>query len=897
MSKHRSVLNLKASIEATPDNGGSAIVSLVGTAAEKGVSGYESVLAIRENVEKVADAATKVVGDSNPVLLQTIEVAKRIFDVGQQLPFIAPIFAVLQIIVDIEVRAREADAKCADLLERINFMVEHLAALDPSSVQPATQKVVSKMESVLKESASVIQTYRKQNAIVRRLNTNNKERFVNCAESIEACSRDLLFSLQIQQTTQLNILTRAVKVDAEDQAAQEFLDKNGGFEAVKNNPELVREFAGVMKLEMDDTVMTQLNANLADLFSQNQAAMEAVFKENMSTAVADGLSQLARTLTQLEREVVLACVQCGKDYRESTNAEGSCAFHETIYKGYSGRMACCGSNDPCKRTKHRPDHHCEYKYGAFFERSTGVLNYTDTVDYWMDLTANDFESEDNNQSFSCGRLLRWTAYATEIKTPTLLVIIGFVNPSSIGYHFAPYTAADLARIQAGIVDHTESLVIYRVHSAPNAYTMGEWIVSEDGVICGIRMTAKTASLRDPDVLVARFDPVTLERVGETEIVSKSFVSYKPASPYVIPAPVRIGASVPSGPLRPTRTDFKTRTSSPDFPVLLVNASTPPLKVNTETFSDRGDRFFGTVNIFNKHSEHVTILSASAAYRLLGDALYTQVDDLVIKNVSFPATIDPRKSLEVSFVAFVPRAEADLSMDVRWWNRSVVARFRPLRLRLTVTDLDGNDASTALEYVFKPFWESEELKDSELGIVTFHDTDRQTVYRYAVTKIYDNSGIVVGSTSYNEAGFNKLVYHAMVSGTTEIDLGVERVFEGRCVLRAWALVDLNCKRVYAIKLMMLPHESVKQRSQAAVAYVAVPDYGTNTETREVQYAVEHAAIPADIVAPPAAGEPLLDDTVDDLTSIDNNLARTATALEGLCAILKTLALHEKDRKEP
>lgn len=44
--------------------------------------------------------------------------------------------------------------------------------------------------------------------------------------------------------------------------------------------------------------------------------------------------------------------------------------------------ACCGSNVPCKRTRHRDTHHCDFPYAAFFEMARAINNYVDTVKLW-----------------------------------------------------------------------------------------------------------------------------------------------------------------------------------------------------------------------------------------------------------------------------------------------------------------------------------------------------------------------------------------------------------------------------------------------------------------------------------------------------------------------------------
>jgi hypothetical protein len=101
-------------------------------------------------------------------------------------------------------------------------VLEKVEAIDPLKV------VIEKMISTLKSAASLIQTYRKQGAIARRLNMSNSQNFVQMAQKIMACSQDLMLSLQIQQTGDLSVLSRSVPVDHQDEEAEIFVSTHGG---------------------------------------------------------------------------------------------------------------------------------------------------------------------------------------------------------------------------------------------------------------------------------------------------------------------------------------------------------------------------------------------------------------------------------------------------------------------------------------------------------------------------------------------------------------------------------------------------------------------------------------------------------------------------------------------
>jgi hypothetical protein len=139
----------------------------------------------------------------------------------------------------VEQKARDADVKCNDLLERINFMVSNLTVLERVPAIDPLIAVIERMNDTLKRSASLIQAYRKQGKIARRLNMSNGANFVAMAASIAACSQDLMLSLQIQQTGEISVLSRSVPTDSQDEAAKKFVQAHGGQDIIKVKGALV----------------------------------------------------------------------------------------------------------------------------------------------------------------------------------------------------------------------------------------------------------------------------------------------------------------------------------------------------------------------------------------------------------------------------------------------------------------------------------------------------------------------------------------------------------------------------------------------------------------------------------------------------------------------------------
>jgi hypothetical protein len=851
---------------------------------------------------------------SNSILQTAVQTLSQLTDVGTALPFIAPAFAIVKFIIDVEQKAREADAKCNDLLERITFMLSQLNVLKTVPVIDATKRVIDRMCDVLKNAASLIQAYRKQGIIARRLNVGNKERFISCAESINACCQDLMLSLQINQTSQLHVLTRSVPVDPEDQLANKFVTDHGGVDNIKSDPKLVAQFARDLNMKMDDDSLAHINENMTQLLQASQAQLEVSLKQTVSGAVIDGIKGLAAQMLEAEKEQVFKCVQCDKDYRNSTNGPAACSFHRGEYSSWNNSYPCCSTPHPCQYQSHRSAHHCEYPYGSFFERARGILNYVDTVDSWAEVEDTDLMN-DHTQKASVGQLLRWVSRGQRLEEPTILIKVGtvwFTEP----YFFDTFTANQLKQAV-----NSNKTLIFRTSPSDSEFAMAEWVLSQKGTIFAVRLTAKAATSKLPHVLICPIDISTCTKPGENIAVSKGgFRTYAPSSPYILPEKVRIGPELNDKPPRPTRTNFKTSTS-PALPVILKVASDPPLKANPFAFTDR-DIFEGSVSVFNKHPagsmNPITIASASALFRLIGDPVYLPVMSIKILDTQLPVTIDPRQSCTVRFQVAVPRSEEDAKLEVKWWDRAFIARNQPLRLKLVLQDIEDEEASLVLEHVFTPY-RLEKPADTDLDFLYF---DNPTIWeRYSIRVTKPNDAVITfAGTEVNAKQLRKIVYKSLHSGESEVDLGIgQEKSDGLWEWNVWALVDRPCRKVYAFKVLLKQGKKASKMTFGCLSYVLCPPYDEEdtkpNQTRAITYAVESAALPK--LEPYPVQEFLGEDGVDDvavttstatttsiaapatglgapqvisedihlrLVSIDNNLSRIATAVELLVETL-------------
>ncbi|THU87901.1 hypothetical protein K435DRAFT_730379 [Dendrothele bispora CBS 962.96] len=851
------------------------------------------------------------------------QVLDHLTDVSHVIPFVIPAVILLKVIIGVEKRARDVDIKCTDLVQRITFMVSHLPMLRNVEITDATRQVIDHMNDVLKVCASLIEAYRKQGTLARRLNLGNKDRFANCAKSLSDCTNDLMVSLQIHQTTKLEVLSKAVPVDQEDETAQAFVASHGGLQAVTTNEELVKQFASQTHLTLDEGFMEQLNDNITEVMGKNQQELERKLNETVSTSIVDSLKGLAAQMNEAEKEQTFTCVQCDKEFKESTNGEKSCSFHKADYDSWRRNHPCCGTKNPCQFGSHRAKHHCDYPYGPFFPYAYKITGYTDTVDTWAEVQDTNLESGES--PLACvGQLLRWQTRGGQPSEPTMLIRVGKIWYNQ-PYFLNTYTSKDL-EIISKVVHITHQRVIFRTSFQEDQFAMAEWVISLQGVITGVKLTAKVATSTKPFVKICPLNISSCSNSGDVVTLSEGGLrSYIPDSPYVLPETQRVGPELPYKPLRPLRTDFKTRTSA-NLPVILKPVSDPPLVANPEFASTERDQFIGSVSVFNKHASgsnnSISVSSIKAFYRLVGDDTYLPADSFeFIEETPLPLTIEPRQTWTMKFSVYVKRSEADIKLGIRWWNRAFIARKRPLRLKLVLTDIEDEEASLVLEYICHHF-EPEKVADDDLGFFYIDDANLYTRNHVHVVKRGDGE-IRVGDHDFDVKGLQKVVYKALKSGESEVDLEVGQEKNtgepGAWEWKAWALVDLSCQRIYAFKIL-ITRGIVGKDGFACMGYVACPDYGeVINEKKPIRYAEEKVPFPEleNIVEENTTWDDTVDDLVPEvplasatpastsasgpigstqlaipeevtqrLASIDTNLARLATAMEQVVELLKS-----------
>ncbi|KAF9971886.1 hypothetical protein BGZ73_005054 [Actinomortierella ambigua] len=829
-----------------------------GTVGDKAFAAGTTILEYKAMAETTYATVDKIVGKADSQILNNmISLTERLVDVGKVVPFIAPAFVILKIIIDTEAKAREVDERCLDLMERINFLVSHLVVLERihnvEAMMDTLMIVIQKVHDTLKEAAALIEAYRKQSRITRRLKMTNRQDFEQMAAKVTTCSSELMMSLQIQQTGDLSILKRVVPRDL---VAEKFIRENGGQDMINSDPELVKKFAQTVNLTMSDQEMEQMQSNMQELISQNQMQIEAIIRESSSGNVADMIKAFANHQRELEAELKLTCVQCEKEYNVSTNGPESCRFHSAV--GNYDRYHCCQKTSPCQKGYHQPEHHSKYPYSNFFLWSYGILAPKDTVDYWVKIKEYDLDREDDTtgQVVRVGQLLRWRSWGEQITTPLMLVNVGHVQ-DDMPHYMEIFDVASLEETRKAILKTGNTLIFKNAPEAESAtFSKGEWVLDEETQqISGIRMTVKVASSQTPTVCIVPLDPVSLSMPDKASVQYLSRCSgiiYKPDRPYEFPETIQLGPVIRPTRLREPRT-FRTKVSSSNIPILMTPAWEMVANNDFKLANTEEDRFRGTWRALNRSplssQKQVILLSVNFEYRLVGEPSYRPVKLFALRDgLKLPISIAPSQAVDIPWEFLVDKAEHCRGGSLLAINYAHLTIHQPLRLRVTFTDIEGEEVSFIQEYVHGVRGAS--LPEPEdLG---FFFVDRIFQCQRTSVKITKSTSPedyllkispgLMPSVKVTEVDLHRIVAKAEKTGITEVEtkLGVKN--QGLdCTV--WALVDLSCRRVYGFKVLLYHGTATPERISASMGYAPCPLYGGDElETRPIRYAEESKIVP-------------------------------------------------------
>ncbi|KAF9399221.1 hypothetical protein BGX21_006616 [Mortierella sp. AD011] len=827
----------------------SGIQSRFNSAGNTAFKAGETLLSTKEMIDQGMNgysAVTKTFGDPrNEILNNMIQLTDKLVDIGKVVPFIAPAFVVLKFIIDIEKKAREADEKCQDLMERINFMISHILVLERIEIMDTLRTVLQRVQDVLKEAAALIEAYRKQGKIARRLKMSNTQNFESMAGKISSCSSDLMMSLQIQQTGDLSVLKRSVPRDL---VAEDFIKEHGGQDVINSNPELVKLFADKVHLVMSDKVMEQMQSNMHELMAENQHQIEELIRQSSATGVADMIKAIASQQREWEAELKLTCVQCEKEYVVSANGPSACGYHPGV--GNANRYNCCHNTTPCKTGYHQSEHHSKYPYSTFFIWAYGLLGYHDMVDYWANIRDFDLDVRDSTQIARVGQLLRWKTCLSPVTTPLMLVSVGDVRDNRSCYlQVFDVTSLERARIEA---INTGNTVIFK--NAPEeeetAFSMAEWIMDQETQqITGIKLTVKVTSTKTATICVVPIDPKSLKMPSgkSIEYLSRATTEiFKPDKPYEFPETILRGPHLSETRLREPR-EFKTK-ASPKVPLVLMTPYEMVANNSVMTSVPEIDRFLGFWRGLNKaplsSQNQIVLMSAKAEYRLVGEEEYRPVKWFGLRSgTKFPISIAPMESVDIPFEFVVDKPQAVIERRSVAINFAHLTIHNPLRVRVTFTDVEGETVSLVQEYVHKVNGVTTR-QEEDIGFFYLDDVDLSQRTLITIKEPKDPKKHVVDicagyalTNKISELDLRRIVHNAEHTGVTQVDMKIgfsDLGLNWNC----WALVDLSCKRVYGFKVMAIHGSMTPVKYSGCLGYAPCPLYGGDgLETRPIQYADE------------------------------------------------------------
>ncbi|KAF9570256.1 hypothetical protein EC968_002027 [Mortierella alpina] len=860
------------------DNTSAPAPGKLATVGDAAFMAGSNIIAAQKEAKSALETTTKIIGteSDNAVLSNLIQITGKLANVGKTIPFLGPAFVVLKIIIDIEQQARDVDEKCQDLLERISFMLSHMLVLEgvEEKIEPLMQ-VLQKVQDTLKEAAALIEAYRKQGKIVRRLKMSNKENFENVVARVTSCSTDLMLSLQIQQTGDLSLLKRSVPRDLE---AEQFVRDRGGEDVVNSNPVLVEEFAKRMHLAMSDQVMEQMTSNMQEILQDNQQHIETLIRQSSTTTVADMAEAFAIQAREHEAARRVICVQCDKEYLVDANGPEACAFHSACGSTHGNR--CCGQTSPCKNGYHQPEHHSRYPYANFFPWAHNILDYSDTVEYWLKQEEHDLETDNGTQIVRVGRMLRWRTWEEPITKPTLVVNVGHVS-EDLSYFLKTFTVEELEEQRKAVVSTGDRVIFKNARDDETAaFSMAEWILDEDSQqLKGIKFTIKVASSEEATVGSVPFNPKTLEMLKDEPVEYFSRVQldiFAPDKPYEFPKTIQLGPTLRVEQLREPRS-FNSKAST-SMPLTLLTANKLAANNHPQKSNKLQDRFTGLWRGLNTSTlaspKQVILLSAKAEYRLVGDSEYKPVQSFEFRNdVKFPLVIEPSKAIDIPFEILIEKPERVLKrIMVSAWNFAHVCIRRPLRIRVTFSGLNGETCTHVQEYVQpRCYWGSSPPKEEDVGFFFVDDLDLGTRYSVTITSnpspsrkhnhVVSFRGTDVAS-KLSAVDLHRIVYRAERAGVTEVDLKLG--YRNAAISwTVWALIDLSCRRVYGFKVMLELGSMFAEKLSATVGYAPCPLYGGDgLENRPIQYTVESIIMPKVQIRDGDEAEAIEDDKFDD-----------------------------------
>jgi hypothetical protein len=476
-------------------------------------------------------------------------------------------------------------------------------------------------------------------------------------------------------------------------------------------------------------------------------------------------------------EPIKICVQCNIKYQESNNPEGHCLFHVAAYDSWKKTYPCCSNKNSCSKGSHKDNHHDLYSYGNFYLYAWDILNYTDTIEEWSKIKDKDLENDDT-YFVSVGRLLRHKSRANSITNPPLVIRSGTVNYNK-KFLFKIFTSQDL--VEVGRLSNT---FLFRSSDSKEAFTSVQWII-EDQRVTGLRIEAKSSTSVHPFVNVLEFDSTSVV-LGKVNVVSEGGIDVKmPSKPYPDLSESAKYVGFKFDKTFPETRQFK---SGGDLP---LRVKVEDIQANPRSSEDR-DLFGVNLSFINTHSENLfTIVEVKAEWKLKGDELWRKVDSLEnpFKSAVACKPLTPQTAVFFITVNDQEKKERGITM----FNRSWIARLRPIRFKFEFEDINGNKGYQIVEYQNPPPY-LREYSDPTRVYAIVHNPENGSQDSLPIENgdLVNDKIFNLNGTNYTSDDLTKIVYKCIKEKNFEYLLESKEC--DNYSWYAWALIDESCKRI-------------------------------------------------------------------------------------------------------
>ncbi|KAJ3264820.1 hypothetical protein HDU77_007492 [Chytriomyces hyalinus] len=505
---------------------------------------------------------------------------------------------------------------------------------------------------------------------------------------------------------------------------------------------------------------------------------------------------------------VLACVQCGADFIESENFSYSCRYHKL-----EAGKCCLKGNIACASSAHRSEHHTEYPYAAY----DSYLKEFFRFDHEM---FGSVQSQDVSYepvvlcSISVGVTL-----ASHATAPNQFFIFYKCGAESNSQHLMLYSKDELMDSALDVEP-----VIARYEDS-GSFVEALWII-ENGNIIGVQMHAKSATMQTPSISRVLFD---FDHSKVPNLTTVSILSESHFGEYALPKNLRNDAykSLPASSKTFLHHDADAlilgipRPRPPEkFQAIAMKAC--PLKisfVSVDCFRSNkalgGDQFLIVADIINVSNEPIQIHEFNCWWksRRDGDSEWSLAK---ISEDSMSRSFDGWSQINGN-----KWATLKLFIDV---GQAGVARLGSLLFDVELLCVGGSSVSLTMEHTADQVYQIPDAETEQLNYIILESPLHHTTLNVEVNRKPRLDLLSVSVLGHVHKITLEAARRAVIIAERNPDLGglVQIVSDCRdeymCVLKVYGLVDVGCRRVYAVRV------DVNFEGASAVRYFPIDEYG-------------------------------------------------------------------------